>query len=224
MPSGYRSGGVDFDDLFDPYVEGQKSVATGRRVAGVDLNQRYAPISYGTKRADVGYRVGGIDVSNLWAAKGTAQYLRSVSSVRMSPSGAPTSASLSAAVRTNGQIVFNALTGGTVSYDTTAGPLQFRISGAVSGIRNSSSSGTMTGKGGVSFTAAVHPGNSAGFDTGWNSADDSANFLDLQCNSSANIGTASLDGTFDVQIRRASSGEVIRSFSVAFSCIADSQQ
>lgn len=74
MASGYRSGGVDFDDLFDLYVEGQKSADTGRRVAGVDLSQRYAHISYGSKRADVGYRVAGVDVSNLWAAKGTARY------------------------------------------------------------------------------------------------------------------------------------------------------
>lgn len=74
MPSGYRSNGVDFDDLFDPYVQGPKSIDTGRRVAGVDLSQRYAHIQYGTKRADVGYRVSGTDVSNLWAAKGSASY------------------------------------------------------------------------------------------------------------------------------------------------------
>jgi len=74
MPSGYRSGGVDFDDLFDPYVQGTKPAATGRRVSGVDLIHRYAPIAYGTKRADVGNRVNGVDVSNLWAAKGTASY------------------------------------------------------------------------------------------------------------------------------------------------------
>lgn len=74
MASGYRSGGVDFDDLFDPYVSGTKSIITGRRVNGVDLRDRYAPLSVGSKRANVGHRVGGVDVSNLWAAKGTAQY------------------------------------------------------------------------------------------------------------------------------------------------------
>lgn len=72
MPSGYRSGGMDFDDLFQPYAGGAASIASGLRVGGVDLNQRYAPIQGGAKRADVGYRVGGVDVSNLWAAKGTA--------------------------------------------------------------------------------------------------------------------------------------------------------
>lgn len=74
MPSGYRNG-LDFDDLFDPYVEGPYAQDTGRRVQGVDLSQRYAHIQYGSKRADVGYRVGGVDVSNLWAAKGTATYV-----------------------------------------------------------------------------------------------------------------------------------------------------
>lgn len=74
MVTGYRSGGVDFDDLFDPYVQGDRSILSGRRVAGVDLNQRYARIEWGSKRPDVGYRVGGTDLSNLWAAKGTAVY------------------------------------------------------------------------------------------------------------------------------------------------------
>jgi len=78
MPSGYRSGGVDFDDLFDPYVQGTKPAATGRRVSGVDLIHRYAPIAYGAKRADVGHRANGVDVSNLWAAKGTASYALSI--------------------------------------------------------------------------------------------------------------------------------------------------
>ena len=74
MGTGFRSSGADFDDLFDPFVQGTKPAPTGYRVAGVDLNQRYAPIMYGSKRADVGYRVGGVDVSALWAAKGTAKY------------------------------------------------------------------------------------------------------------------------------------------------------
>lgn len=77
MPSGFRSGGVDFDDLFDPYVTGTPPAATGYRIAGVgDLAGRYAPLIYGTQRADVGYRIaGGDDVATLWAAKGTATYV-----------------------------------------------------------------------------------------------------------------------------------------------------
>lgn len=74
MASGYRSAGVDFDDLFDPYVEGPTAQDCGRRVGGTDLSRRYAHIQYGSKRADVGYRLGGMDVSNLWAARGSAQY------------------------------------------------------------------------------------------------------------------------------------------------------
>ncbi|HHA2841072.1 TPA: hypothetical protein ACOD94_000835 [Stenotrophomonas maltophilia] len=74
MPSGYRSSGVDFDDLFDPYVEGPLAQDSGRRIGGGDLSRRYAHIQYGSKRADVGHRINGMDVSNLWAARGTASY------------------------------------------------------------------------------------------------------------------------------------------------------
>ncbi|HGM6067442.1 TPA: hypothetical protein ACKP39_004329 [Stenotrophomonas maltophilia] len=74
MASGYRSGGTDFDDLFDPYVEGPLAQDSGRRVGGTDLSRRYAHIQYGSKRADVGHRIGGMDVSNLWAARGSASY------------------------------------------------------------------------------------------------------------------------------------------------------
>lgn len=73
MASGYRSGGVDFDDLFDPDVMGDGPTASGYRRSGQPL--RYAHIQYGQKRGDVGYRSGGVDVSNLWAAKGTATYV-----------------------------------------------------------------------------------------------------------------------------------------------------
>ncbi|MDV3513152.1 hypothetical protein [Stenotrophomonas sp. C1657] len=74
MASGYRSAGVDFDDLFDPYLEGPVAQDCGLRVGGTDLSRRYAHIQYGSKRGDVGYRVGGMDVSNLWAARGSATY------------------------------------------------------------------------------------------------------------------------------------------------------
>lgn len=74
MASGYRSAGVDFDDLFDAYVEGPVAQDSGRRVGGTDLSRRYAHIQYGSKRADVGHRVNGMDVSNLWAARGSATY------------------------------------------------------------------------------------------------------------------------------------------------------
>lgn len=77
MPAGFRNAaGVDFDDVFDPYVEGTKPANCGLRTSdGFDLVNRYAPISYGSKAPDVGFRTsGGVDVSNLWAAKGTAVY------------------------------------------------------------------------------------------------------------------------------------------------------
>lgn len=72
MAKGARSGGIDFDDLFDPDIIGDGPSVPNLRSGGTPL--RYAKLSYGTKRADVGYRQSGVDVSNLWAAKGTARY------------------------------------------------------------------------------------------------------------------------------------------------------
>lgn len=72
MTVGYKSVGVDFDDLFDPDIIGDGPSAAGYSVAGVAL--RYAALSYGSKRANVGYSIAGVDVSNRWAAKGTAAY------------------------------------------------------------------------------------------------------------------------------------------------------
>lgn len=76
MATGFRKGTTDFDDIFDPYVEGTKPANTGYVVSGYgDLANRYAPLSYGTKAANVGYSKPGVgDLSNLWAAKGTASY------------------------------------------------------------------------------------------------------------------------------------------------------
>lgn len=73
MAKGFTSGGVDFDDLFDPDVVGDGPSASFLTSGGVAL--KYAALAYGTKRADVGFRnSSGVDVSNLWAAKGTAIY------------------------------------------------------------------------------------------------------------------------------------------------------
>lgn len=98
MATPYKSGGVDFDALFDPYVTGTYAPVTNRRIGGVDLNQRYAPIQFGTKGPDVGYRVGGVDISNFFAAFGTARYVAadaglpsSIIDYQVSPSGPVTS-------------------------------------------------------------------------------------------------------------------------------------
>ena len=78
MAVNYRNNaGVDFDDLYDPFVQGTPPAATGyRNLSGVDLAGRYAPIAFGTKGPNVNYRnLAGVDLSNLWAAIGTARYL-----------------------------------------------------------------------------------------------------------------------------------------------------
>ncbi|RPE74628.1 hypothetical protein [Vulcaniibacterium tengchongense] len=84
MAKGYRSGGVDFDDLFDPDVIGDGPAVPNLRSGGAPL--RYAALKYGQKRADVGYRQDGVDVSSLWAAKGTAVYKLSFDGISVSAS------------------------------------------------------------------------------------------------------------------------------------------
>ncbi len=75
MPSGFKTGGTDLDDVFAPYEEGTKPAATGYAVAGADLKERYAPISFGTAAPATGMKiVGGADLNTLWAAQGTAVY------------------------------------------------------------------------------------------------------------------------------------------------------
>ncbi|MDQ7302235.1 hypothetical protein O0J19_07060, partial [Stenotrophomonas sp. Sm0581] len=68
MPSGYRSSGIDFDDLFDPYVEGPQAQDSSRRIGGPAQSRPDPPHQYGRKRAAVGHRINRMDVSNQWAA------------------------------------------------------------------------------------------------------------------------------------------------------------
>jgi hypothetical protein len=77
MTTGFKnSSGVDFDALFDPYVQGTKPANTGFATSdGVDLANRYAPLSYGSAVPATGFKIAsGADVNTLWAAAGTAVY------------------------------------------------------------------------------------------------------------------------------------------------------
>jgi hypothetical protein len=77
VTTGFRNASaVDFDSVFDPYVQGTKPGATGYRTSDtVDLNQRFAPLAFGTAAAVTGMRIaGGADCNTLWAAFGTASY------------------------------------------------------------------------------------------------------------------------------------------------------
>jgi hypothetical protein len=235
MTTGFRnSANVDFDDLFDPYVQGTKPAATGFQTSdGVDLRERYAPIAFGSKGPNVGYQTNaGVDVSNLWAAAGTAVYFPSALLAQsISASGLARTATLTIAVRTNGNVVVNAngtsleSGSGTYPYGANSSPYDFRISGNINGERNAGpASGTLTGKGGVNFTAAAAPGNSAAFDTGWqSSADDANNFLNFTCNSPSNAGAAYLTGNMSIQVRRKSDGVVVSTLSATFQVSSDSQ-
>lgn len=83
--SDYKSNGVDFDDLFDPDVQGDGPTAPTFKNRGTPL--RYADIKYGSKRADVGYADAAGDLSNKWAAKGTAVYAHVIADPGYPPVG-----------------------------------------------------------------------------------------------------------------------------------------
>lgn len=73
MATNYRSGGVDFDNLFEPLQSGDpKRSATGYRVGGVDLADRYAAASLGAAHSAVGYKQNGVDIGPTFCKKGTA--------------------------------------------------------------------------------------------------------------------------------------------------------
>ena len=73
MPTGYRKGGVDFEDLFAPDIIGDGPICEKVKKGGVPL--KFANIIHGSKGPDVGIREGGVDISNKWAAAGTVSYL-----------------------------------------------------------------------------------------------------------------------------------------------------
>jgi hypothetical protein len=61
--------------IFDPYVAGTtKARASGIDDAGNDLSNLYANIIYGSAAAATGIKSEGADLNTLYAAKGTAKY------------------------------------------------------------------------------------------------------------------------------------------------------
>lgn len=123
MSTGFRNAsGTDFDDVFDPYVQGTKPAATGYRTSdGVDLNQRFAPLVYGTAAAATGFRLSsGADVNTLWAAKGTASYALPIDGTLYSqgvniPSAGSGNATLTFAISGSGWLVTGSGAGGTLT-------------------------------------------------------------------------------------------------------------
>lgn len=243
MPAGYRDiNNVDFDDLFDPYVQGQVPANTGYRdINNVDLAGRYAPLSFGAKRADVGYRLSnGVDVSNLWAAKGTASYFPTIiQATSFSSTGLPRAAMVRIAIRTNGTIpvttsgTTNTSGAGTHNYAPTAvgagAAFDFRIFGTVYGVRNVGSTAKITGKGGVNLNAALAPGGNLSFDTGWiATADDAGDFLVIDTASPTGAGESTIQtmnpNTVTIQVRRKSDGQIVRTYAFGLLVSSDSQQ
>ena len=124
MPSGFKSAGIDLDNLFDPDVVGDGPYASGLTSAGAGV--KYAALIYGTKRADVGIQSAGADVSNLWAAKGTASYVSNgglpANLFRLVDApGASATGSVAFEFRRNGSVEWYADVGGSGNW-TTPGP------------------------------------------------------------------------------------------------------
>lgn len=170
MATNYRnSAGVDFDDLFDPYVQGTIPSSTNYRTSdGVDLAGRYAPLSYGSKAPDVNYRTSaGTDVTNLWAAKGTAQYSlpfhgQTYSADATAPTGATgtTSATVTLSINSDGtwQITRSISGSATGNGTTVLGSGTWLPSGASAGnyevqFAGSGSGGTTVTNGASSYSA-----------------------------------------------------------------------
>ena len=63
MASGFKSSGVDLDQVFQAYVSGPRAAATGFRQAGQDLSQRYQAYHGGPQAPATGYRVQGVDLN-----------------------------------------------------------------------------------------------------------------------------------------------------------------
>lgn len=214
MPSGYRSSGVDFDDLFDPYVEGPLAQDSGLRTGGTDLSRRYAHIQYGSKRADVGHRIGGMDVSNLWAARGSATYTLpfhgqaySASNGAKTNSSGSASASISIDMLSDGNYsIRRSITGGGNSSNSVVASGRWLPAGA-----NASEFD-------VQFTAS-NPG-AARFGTS------APSFVSLAASQSASVSISvparstsfeSASTAIQVHLRRAGGNEQISSFNASVS-------
>ncbi|KGR40752.1 hypothetical protein [Xanthomonas vasicola] len=186
MATGYRSGaGLDFDDVFDLYVQGDIGGVSGYRSSdGNDLHRRYAPLAFGSRAPDVGYRDNaGSDLSNRWASKGSAVYTLSNNGVHYyagsqaaTSEGGSQTASVSFSIRANGTWGLG-LSGKAVSGSPTSGTwlpsgqpasnysvqLDFAVSW-LRGNRNGSSSNSaanysaMTGDYGCSITSTALSG------------------------------------------------------------------
>lgn len=227
MPSGFKSGGTDFDDLFDPYVEGQKPALTGYVTDGQDLRDRYAPIEYGSKRADVGFKAGGQDVSNLWAAKGTAVYIRYVLAQSASQTGGSMQAAVNFYAGPDGRIFADAV--GVVTTDAVAQldgsqTYEFRARGTANGQRMAgSATATLTGKGGVNLSSAYPSSFGLSFDTGFHAADSATPLLRFNTTSPPNAALGSWDATVYIDVRKVSDQQIVRTLQFVVSCLSDSQ-
>ena len=66
MPSGFKVGVNDLDDLFMPYTSGTKAPNTGFVAGASDISNRYQAIGSGTPRGNTGFKDGATDIAQIF--------------------------------------------------------------------------------------------------------------------------------------------------------------
>jgi hypothetical protein len=214
-----NSKGVPLPNIFDPYLAGTtKARASGIDDAGNDTSNLYANIIYGSAAAATGIASENADLNTLYAAKGTASYALPINgqtygaSENTGPSGGA-SATLTVTLHANG------------AYDVVA----FQSKHVPSSVTRASGTWNTFGLPSSSFqvlytlTTTSTEGN-AGISNGAStytalSSDVAANVHALA--GSPTSGANDITCTLRIQIRNASTGQVVSDSACTISAGAD---
>lgn len=219
MTSGIASKGVDLDNIFDPYVAGTtKARAAGLNVAGSDTSNRFANIIYGTAAAATGIQSQSADLNTLYAKKGTATYSLPINGQTYSASeNTGTSGGASATLTV------------TLHADGTYDVVAFQSKHVPSSITRASGTWNTFGLPSSSFqvlytmTTDSTEGNAG-------SANGASTYTTLNTDVAANVhatanspsaGSNDITCTLRIQIRNASTGQVVSDSTCTISAGAD---
>jgi len=219
VTSGIASKGVDLDSIFDPWQSGtSKARSTGIAVAESDLNNRFAPLTYGSSAAATGIQSQGADLNTLFAAKGTAKYSLPIdgqtygASENTGASGGA-SATLTVTLHADGTYDVIAFQSKHVPSSTT------RASGTWNTFGSPSSGFQVL----YTLTTVSEEGNAG-------SSNGATSYTTINTDVSANVhavatspssGSNDITCTLRIQIRNASSGQVVSDSSLTITAGAD---
>lgn len=219
MSNAINSKNVPLANIFDPYVAGTtKARATGIGDASNDTSNLYANIIYGSAAAATGIQSENADLNTLYAAKGTAKYTLPINGQTYGASentGASGGASATLTV--------------TLHADGTYDVVAFQSKHVPSSVTRASGTWNTFGLPSSSFqvlytlTTTSTEGN-AGISNGASSyttlnADVAANVHATAANPSS--GANDITCTLRIQIRNASSGQVVSDSTCTISAGAD---